>query len=150
MPLIIERWIKAKPITLVYYDENKKEYFIKRFFIENQNKELPYLKESAKLIFITTEWRPIINIQFKKNRGEDSKQEKKVNVEEFIDVKGFKASGNRLLTEKKYSKRKITKILLFESLPYEPEKVDKEINEIEVKEPVTFPEYDKTQIKLKF
>ena len=65
-------------------------------------------------------------------------------------MKGFKASGNRLLTEKKYSKRKITKILLFESLPYEPEKVDKEINEIEVKEPVTFPEYDKTQIKLKF
>ena len=150
IPIIIERWIKEKPITLVYYDENKKEYFIKRFFIENQNKELPYLKESAKLIFITTEWRPIINIQFKKNRGEDSKQEKKVNVEEFIDVKGFKASGNRLLTEKKYSKRKIAKILLVESLPYEPEKVDKEINEIEVKEPVTFSENDKTQIKLKF
>ena len=36
MPLIIERWIKAKPITLVYYDENKKEYFIKREYLNHE------------------------------------------------------------------------------------------------------------------
>ncbi len=150
MPLLIERWIKEKPITLVYYDENKKEYFIKRFLIENQNRELPYLREGAKMIFITTEWRPIINIQFKKNKGEESNQEKKINVEEFIDIKGFKANGNRLLTEKKYSRRKINKISLFESLPLETKEANSEINSLEVNQAETILKSDKTQIKLKF
>ena len=150
LPIVIERWIKEKPITMVYYDENKKEYFIKRFLIESQNKELPYLKEEGKLVFITSEWRPVINIHFKKNRGEEGAQEKKINVEEFIDIKGFKASGNRLLTEKKYFKKKINKISLFDSLPYEEVKKNPEINELEVNEPETVLKSDKTQIKLKF
>ena len=150
VPLVIERWIKRKPITLVYYDENKKEYFIKRFLIENKNKELSYLKDGGKLVFVTTEWRPVINIQFKKNKGEESNQEKKINVEEFIDVKGFKASGNRLLTEKKYSNRKINKISLFESLPYEHDMEVKEINRLEVNEYKTVTKSNKTQTKLKF
>ena len=38
LPIVIERWIKRKPITLVYYNQNKKEYFIKRFIVENKKK----------------------------------------------------------------------------------------------------------------
>ena len=150
IPLVLERWIKRKPITLVYYDENKKDYFIKRFLIENQNKELTYLKEGSKLVFITTEWRPVINIQFKKKRGEVTNQRKKINVEEFIDLKGFKANGNRLLTQKRYSKLKINKVSLLESLPYEGKLETIEINELDVNEPETVPKSVKTQTKLKF
>ena len=150
MPIVIERWIKAKPITLIYYDENKKEYFIKRFLIENQNKELHYLKEDVKFVFITTEWRPVISIYFKKNKGEELNQEKMINVEEFIDIKGFKASGNRLLTEKKYFKRKINKISLIESLPYEDSTENSEVSEIGVIEPEEVSKSDKIQTKLKF
>ena len=135
---------------MVYYNQNKKEYFIKRFLIENQNRELPYLREGAKMIFITTEWRPIINIQFKKNKGEELNQEKKINVEEFIDIKGFKANGNRLLTEKKYSRRKINKISLVESLPNDDTSDSQEINQLEVNEPKTVQKSEKTQTKLKF
>ena len=150
LPIVIERWIKRKPITLVYYNQNKKEYFIKRFIVENKKNELSFLKDDGKLIFVTTEWRPVIKIHFKKNRGEVSNQEKIINVEEFIDIKGFKASGNRLLTEKKYSKNKINKISLFESLPYEDDNKNKEIVELEANEPETVSTSNKTQIKLKF
>ena len=151
MPEVIERWIKEKPVTLVYYDRIKKDYFIKRFLIENQNKNLVYLKDESKLIFISTEWRPVINIIFKKNKGEESNQEKKINVEEFIDVKGFKASGNRLLTEKKFSKMKINKISLVESLPNDDTTDSQEIiNQLEVNEPKTVLKSEKTQTKLKF
>ena len=150
LPIVIERWIKRKPITLVYYNQNKKEYFIKRFIVENKKNELSLLKDDGKLIFVTTEWRPVIKIHFKKNRGEVSNQEKIINVEEFIDIKGFKASGNRLLTEKKYSKNKINKISLFESLPYEDDNKNKEIVELEANEPETVSTSNKTQIKLKF
>ena len=149
MPVVIERWIKRKPITLVYYDEIKKDYFIKRFLIENQNKDLNYLKNGSKLIFISTEWRPIINIKFKKKKGEESNQEKKVNVEEFIDVKGFKTVGNRLLTEKKFYKMSINKISLIESLPHNDSSDNEEIIQLEVNEPKTVPKHEKTQIKLK-
>ena len=150
LPIVIERWIKRKPITLVYYNQNKKKYFIKRFIIENKKNELSFLKDDGKLIFVTTEWRPVIKIHFKKNRGEVSNQEKIINVEEFIDIKGFKASGNRLLTEKRYSKNKINKISLFESLPYEDDNKNKEIVELEANEPETVSTSNKTQIKLKF
>ena len=125
-------------------------YFIKRFLVESQNKELPYLKEGGKLEFITTEWRPIINIQFKKKRGEESNQEKKINVEKFIDVKGFKANGNRLLIEKKFSGRRINKISLFESLPHEDDTENNVVNELEVNEPEIVLKSKKTQTKLKF
>ncbi|RZP10966.1 MAG: DNA gyrase/topoisomerase IV subunit A [Flavobacteriales bacterium] len=150
LPTVIERWIKRKPITLVYYNQNKKEYFIKRFIVENKKNELSYIKDDGKLIFATTEWRPVIKIQFKKNRGEVSNQEKIINVEEFIDIKGFKASGNRLLTEKKYSKNKINKISLFESLPHEDNIKNKETFELEANGPETFTTSNKTQTKLKF
>ena len=150
IPVVIERWIKGKPVTLVYFDESKKDFYIKRFLIENENKEIPYLKDRSKLIFITTEWRPVINIQFKKNRGEELNQEKKINVEEFIDVKGFKASGNRLITEKKYSKMKINKIYLFESLPYDHEEENRVISQLDVNGSKLVQSPDKTQIKLKF
>ena len=110
-----------------------------------------YLKDESKLIFISTEWRPVINIIFKKNKGEESNQEKKINVEEFIDVKGFKASGNRLLTEKKFSKMKINKISLVESLPNDDTTDSQEIiNQLEVNEPKTVLKSEKTQTKLKF
>ena len=150
VPVVIERWIIGKPITLIYYDEIKKDYFIKRFLIENQNKELVYLKDATKLIFISTEWRPVISIKFKKKKGEESNQEKKINVVEFIDVKGFKASGNRLLTEKIFSKKKINKISLVESLPYEDSAENRVESKLEVNESDEVPKIEKTQTKLKF
>ena len=103
-----------------------------------------------KINIFSTEWRPVINIKFKKKKGEESNQEKKINVEEFIDVKGFKASGNRLLTEKKFSKRKINKISLVESLPNDDTSDSQEINQLEVNEPKTVQKSEKTQTKLKF
>ena len=80
----------------------------------------------------------------------ESNQEKKIKVDEFIDVKGFKANGNRLLTEKKFSKMKINKISLIESLPSNDASDSQEINQLEVNEPKTVSKSEKTQIKLKF
>ena len=39
VPVILERWVPNKPITAVYFDPEKERYFIKRFLIENENKE---------------------------------------------------------------------------------------------------------------
>ena len=71
-------------------------------------------------------------------------------VEEFIDLKGFKATGNRLITQKKLCKLKINKISLFESLPHEDELEGIEANGLDIDEPESVPQSHKTQTKLKF
>ena len=142
-PLVMERWVEKRPITAVYFDGNKERYFIKRFLIENVNKEDNFLKENSKLIFISSEWRPVIELIFTKPRGAEELPNKLVVVEDFIGVKGFKALGNQLVTEK------IKEVVLSESLPYEEEE-EETLEEMEVVDPnqIKDNDPDASQIKL--
>ena len=143
VPMVLERWVKTKPITAVYYDQEKERYFIKRFLIENENKEDVFFKEDATLIFISTEWRPVIEIEFVKPRGASPYPNKVINVEDFIGVKGFKAMGNQL------TDKKIKNIVLKESLPYEAPEAPT-IDQVEVNDPEVLKEGDAPQTKLDF
>ena len=143
VPMVLERWVKTKPITAVYYDQEKERYFIKRFLIENENKEDVFFKEDATLIFISTEWRPVIEIEFVKPRGASPYPNKVINVEDFIGVKGFKAMGNQL------TNKKIKNIVLKESLPYEASEAPT-IDQVEVNDPEVLKEGDAPQTKLDF
>ena len=143
VPEILERWVNNKPITAVYYDPEKARYFIKRFLIENENKEDNFVKEGGELVYVGTEWRPVLEIEFVKPRGADPLPNKVINVEEFISVKGYKAMGNQL------SDKKIKSIRLKESLPYEVE-AEEAIEEIEINQPEALEEGDAPQTKLDF
>ena len=126
--MVLERWVKTKPITAVYYDQEKERYFIKRFLIENENKEDVFFKEDATLIFISTEWCPVIEIEFAKPRGAAPLPNREINVEDFIGVKGYKAMGNQL------TDKKVKNIALKESLLYEaPE--PPQLDQVEVNDP---------------
>jgi len=127
VPLILERWVNNKPITALYYDTDKEKCFIKRFLIENENKEDVFIKEGAKLIYVTTEWRPVIQIEFVKPRGQEELAPKVINVEDFISIKGYKALGNQV------TDKKIKAVTLSESLPYEDTNI--ELENIEVNDP---------------
>ncbi len=143
VPLVLERWVKTKPITAVYFDQEKERYFIKRFLIENESKEDVFIKEDGTLIFVSTEWRPIIEIEFIKPRGADPIPNKVINVEDFIGVKGYKALGNQL------TDKKVKNISLKESLPYEsPEPTP--VEQVEVNDPEAIEEDDAPQTKLEF
>ena len=143
VPMVLERWVKTKPITAVYFDQEKERYFIKRFLIENENKEDVFVKEDATLIFISTEWRPVIEIEFTKPRGAEPLPNKVINVEEFIGVKGYKAMGNQL------TNKKIKNISLKESLPYVTPEQPK-LDQVEVNDPEEVNEGDTPQTKLDF
>ena len=142
-PLVMERWVEKRPITAVYFDGDKERYFIKRFLIENVNKEDNFLKENSKLIFVSSEWRPVIELIFTKPRGAEELPNRLVVVEDFIGVKGFKALGNQLVTEK------IKEVVLSESLPYEEEE-EETLEEMEVIDPnqIKDNDPDASQIKL--
>ena len=143
VPLVLERWVKTKPITAVYFDQEKERYFIKRFLIENEKKEDIFIKEDATLIFISTEWRPVIEIEFVKPRGAEPFPNKVINVGDFIGVKGYKAMGNQLID------KKIKNIALKESLPYDAPEQPK-LDDVEVNDPEEINEGDAPQTKLDF
>jgi len=140
--VVLEKWIPIKPITAVYYDPQKKRSFLKRFLIENENKEDFFIKEKTELLYVTTEGRPVLEIHFsKQKRGEEAPKPILINAEEFISVKGIKAIGNQL------TDKKIKNITLKESLPFSIEDPEIQAEEIEVNEEIHLSNED-SQITL--
>ncbi|MBR99506.1 MAG: DNA topoisomerase IV [Flavobacteriaceae bacterium] len=138
----IEKWIPNKPISAIYFDPEKNRSFLKRFIIENHKKEDCFIEKDKKLIFINTDWRPIISINFYKLKDKKAPESIEINIEDFISIKGYKAKGNQL-TDKKIKNIEIKKLL-----PYNEEKID--IVEIEVKgeEKIEIEDKGTNQIKM--
>ena len=125
--IVLEKWNPKKPISAIYFDGEKEIYYVKRFLIENVDKEEIFISEHPKsqLEIIATDYRPIAEVQFSKRSLENIE----VNFEEFIAVKGIKAQGNQL------TKEKVKQVSLLDSLPYEePKAEDMEVVEEEVLE----------------
>lgn len=112
--IVLEKWNKNKPISAIYFDGEKDRYYVKRFLIENENKEEIFISEHEKsqLEIVSTDWRPMAEVVFAKVKGVQ-KDNQIVNFEEFIAVKGIKAQGNQLSTDK------LKQVNLLDSLPYE-------------------------------
>jgi topoisomerase-4 subunit A len=131
--IVLEKWMPKKPISALYFDGEKERYYVKRFLIDNENKEEIFISEhsNSKLEIVSTDWRPIAEVVFNKPRGKDQRENEELNFEEFIAIKGLKALGNQFTTDK------IKQVSLMESLPYdEPEEVPAEeievVDEVEV------------------
>ncbi|MCF8460144.1 MAG: DNA gyrase/topoisomerase IV subunit A [Flavobacteriales bacterium] len=113
---LIEKWNPEKPLSVVYLDTSKKIYMIKRFLVEKSSKAVSMLPEGEEnqLELVTTDWKPRIQLNFRKKPGEEEASVEEINVEEFIAVKGLKAKGNQL------TKETVNTIDLLEPIPYEP------------------------------
>jgi topoisomerase-4 subunit A len=118
--IVLEKWNPNKPISAIHFDGDKQRYYVKRFMIENPNKVEKIITDHDKsfLEIVTTDFRPMAEIIFSKR----SLDNKTLNFEEFISIKGIKAIGNQLTTEK------IKQVNLLEPLPYKEET----INDIEI------------------
>ena len=120
--IVLEKWIPNKPISAVHFDGAKACYYVKRFMIDNPNKEESFIGEHPKsqLEIVATDFRPMAEVIFSKK----SLENEIINFEEFISVKGIKAIGNQL------TKEKIKQVNLLEALPHE----EPEVNAVEVVE----------------
>ena len=123
--IVLEKWKPNKPIAVLYYDGEKERYYIKRFLIETEDKEDVFISDHSKsqLEIIVVDYRPMAEVVFSKR----SLENKEVNFEEFIAIKGIKAQGNQLTADK------IKQVNLLASLPYE-EPEEPEVEEVEVVE----------------
>ena len=121
--IVLEKWNPKKPISTIYYDGEKERYFVKRFLVENENKEELFITEHEKsqLEIVSTDWRPMAEIVFTKVKGVQ-KDNQTIDLEQFIAVKGIKAIGNQLTADK------LKQVNLLESLPFE--EPEEEVEEI--------------------
>jgi len=114
--IVLEQWEPKKPISAIYFDGEKERYYVKRFVVENPNKEELIIKDhsSARLELISTDWKPQVELEFVKPRGKETRPNQQIVLEEFIDIKGIKALGNQL------TQHKVKAINHLEPIPYEP------------------------------
>ena len=145
---VMEKWVPEKPISVIYYDGEKERVFVKRFVVENENREELVITEHPKsqLLFVSSDWRPMAEVVFTKEKGKE-KENLTVNLEEFISVKGIKALGNQLTTDK------VKTINTLESLPYEEPQEEEPVEDLgdeEIVPPPSENESDGTQTELEF
>lgn len=111
------KWHPDTVVTAVHYEGAKGWTMVKRFRIETSttNQRFNYLSEhkDSKLVFASIQTAPCIRYAVKTKTG---KTEYELELADFIDVKGWKALGNKLVDQK------ITGVKLVESAPEtEPE-----------------------------
>jgi len=114
--IVLEKWIPKKPLSVVYFDGKKQRYFSKRFLVENENKHEKFITDhkDSFLELISTDWKPVIEVVFNKIRNKTQKPNQVIELEQFISIKGIKAIGNQLSSEK------IKQINVLEAIKYEP------------------------------
>ncbi len=113
----IEKYDDNKVYTVVYYHGEKQNYFVKRFSLEPSEKPQQYLDDhkKSKVIYFTDEKCPRIELEFDNSNRRKERENEEINLAEFIDVKSFKAMGNRL------TRFDIKKIHVLDPLPCEDE-----------------------------
>jgi len=118
--ILMEKWVPKKPISAIYFNGEKELYYVKRFLIEHEGREESFISDhpNSQLEIVSTDWKPMAEVIFAKERGKDRKDNLEVNLEAFIDIKGVSAQGNQL------TKDKVNQINLLDPLPYEaPEEI---------------------------
>ena len=125
--ILIEKHNPNKPISVVYFNSDKKSFYVKRFLTESKFQEFSFIGNNKDnyLEVVSTDWRPRIEIIFVKEKGKERKTEI-VNIDEFISIKGVKVLGNKLTS------KKVKEINILDPLPLNNETLSNNI-ELEIK-----------------
>ncbi len=94
----IEKWIPEKAVTAIYFDGEKKDFYVKRFLVDDTDKKTLFITEHEEsyLELVSTDPITVIELSFVKPRGKEAKPNEIINLKDFISVKGLKALGNKL------------------------------------------------------
>ena len=107
MVAAIDKFSPETVISAIYQDGESNNYFVKRFKIETttEGKKFPFISETpgSKLIVGSMAAKPEVRVEYGRGKGEN------ILLDEFIEIKGWKAVGNRLTSNK------VTAIKLIES-----------------------------------
>ena len=101
--MLIEKFDPEKVISAIYYDGGGKTYYVKRFKIETSTIDKPFNfisdARGSYLALVTTDKQPQLELQYSKE-GEKEKETVLYDMDMLIDVKGWRAIGNKLSPHK--------------------------------------------------
>lgn len=99
--MLLEKFNPKKIVSAIYVDGESKQFMVKRFAIETStpDKEFGFISEGigSRLVLVTTSENPEVELEIMKGK---EKVKEDINLEDLIDVKGWKAIGNRLTQHK--------------------------------------------------
>jgi topoisomerase-4 subunit A len=94
----IMKYHEGKVISAVYWDASQKLPYVKRFVIETStlDKRFLFIAEGRKnyLMFASIDKHPRVELKVKNKKGE--KETEEIVLDQFIDVKGWRALGNKI------------------------------------------------------
>jgi topoisomerase IV subunit A len=97
--LHLEKFNPKKAVSAVYVDGESKQFMVKRFMIETStvDKEFGFISEGigSRLVVVSTAESPEVEIEVQKSKDKPKKTET-VSLDEIVDIKGWKAMGNRV------------------------------------------------------
>jgi len=97
----VEKWDEERPVSVVYYDGEKQDWYVKRFLPEMSVKPAGFIgdHEDSKLAFATSLYHPQARVKFNRRfKHSRDKEDEIVDLRGFIILKGVRALGNKLST----------------------------------------------------
>lgn len=99
---LIEKFNPENPITVIHHDGNKKQIFVKRFELDMDQSgkmlQITTTHSESRLLHIFTQPHPYVQVSYMRKRPRKLVDEI-IDLVEFIAIKGWKATGNRLSTQ---------------------------------------------------
>ena len=93
----IEKWHPSRPIASVYWTPSQQLSFVNRFLVEVTTKKYKFIDDTCELILVSVDYQPKVKISFNKRLKETKDlNDKIVDINKIVDVKGDKAKGNQL------------------------------------------------------
>ena len=97
--LVLRKFDAQTVLSALYLEGESKTHYVKRFRIETSTvaKRFAFLPETkgTKLLLATAHPEPEVDVKLQRDKKAD-KETEKILLHEFIDVKGWKAMGNKL------------------------------------------------------
>ncbi len=125
--MLIEKFDEDKVVSAIHYDGGTKTFYVKRFQIETTtlNKKFNFITDHKQsyLKVVSTEKQPQASVTVIKGKEEEVMD---YDLDMLIDVKGWKAIGNKLSS---HTIKEITLIQSKQSAPEEKEEVESEEEE---------------------
>ena len=96
--ILIEKYDPEKVIAVVYFEGEKQQFYVKRFNVEPTDNKVSFIgeHEASYLEIVSSNSQPVVTLSFVKPKNKDARDPEKIDLSEFIAVKGYKALGNRL------------------------------------------------------
>lgn len=100
--MVLEKFNPNRPISAIYYYPSKKCYYLKRFLIETTtlDQRFSFISDepNSELAFVTILKDPVV--KYTLDLGKKKSIEEEADLAELIDVKGWRAMGNKFVAGK--------------------------------------------------